>query len=316
MENNPVNNSGEKNKNSKALLYTIIGILLALNVGLFYKWQKSDNEKDKQGTELKTVSTDLKEKNEALAEAEHLLEKYRVDSIALSKHDKEVSEELMAKKNEILALVTKLKKTTTADAAEIAKLKEQLADLTSQLAKLQQENKELVAVNAKLEEDRSRLESENQEERSKNRELSAEKTKYKSLAQRLQASAIKVETLKKRWISGKEAGTKKAKDVESFRTSFTIAENNVAEPGNRTIYVKITGPEGVTMTNPGNESGTFEYENAESKYTYKITTAFDQEAKQVAATTWKPANTLKSGKYTVELYSEGFKMGGTTITLE
>ena len=36
---------------------------------------------------------------------------------------------------------------------------------------------------------------------------------------------------------------------DAFRISFSINENNVAEAGDKTLFVKITGPEGVTLAN-------------------------------------------------------------------
>ena len=309
-------NPNEKNRNSKALLYTIIGVLLALNASLFYMWQKGGNEKEKVEKKLESNSAELKEKNEALEEAEFLLEKFRRDSAALVANNKELNEELVAKKNEISALVAELRNTKNADAKEIAELKAKLLELTDKLAQLEKENTELKEVNAKLDEDRSRLKEEKEMLDERNKNLTVEKQKYKNIAQRLQTTSMTVEALKKRWLTGKEATTTKAKEVEAFRTTFTLGENKVADPGEKTVYVKITGPEGVTLTNPGNEGGTFEFDNKESKYTYKFTTVYDQEAKQIPATKWRPSGDLKKGKYAIELYCEGFKIGQQSLELK
>lgn len=309
MENTPTNQADQKNRNSKALLYTIIGILIALNAGLFYMWQKGGNEKEIVEKKLETTTGNLKDKTAALEEAEYLLEKFRRDSAALVDNNKELNSDLIKKKNEISALVAKLRASKNASDSEIAELKSKIQELTAQLDQLQKENEELKEVNTQLQQEKEAAISEN-------KQLSAEKKKYKNIAQRLQAGSIKVEALKKRWITGKEATTTKAKDVEAFRTEFTLAENKVAEPGDKTIYVKVTGPEGVTLSNPGNESGTFEYDGKESKYTYKFSVAYDQEIKSVPATKWRPARDLKKGKYTIELYCDGFKIGSEVLNLK
>ena len=309
METPSTNQADQKNRNSKALLYTIIGILLALNAGLFYMWQKGGNEKESVEKKLETTSNNLKEKTVALEDAEFLLEKFRRDSAALVNNNKELNTELLSKKNEIAALVAKLRNNKNASDAEISELKLKIGELSAQLDRLQKENEELKEVNNQLNKEKEAAQEEN-------KQLTAEKKKYKNIAQRLQAGNIRVEALKKRWITGKEATTSKAKEVEAFRTSFTLAENNVAEPGDKVIYVKVTGPEGVTLTNPGNEGGTFEFENKESKYTYKFSVAYDQESKSVPATKWRPARDLKKGKYTIELYCDGFKIGSETLDLK
>ncbi len=309
METTPTNQAEQKNRNSKALLYTIIGILLALNAGLFYMWQKGGNEKEIVEKKLVITESNLKEKTTALAEAEYLLEKFRRDSAALVDNNKELNADLIKRKNEIAVLVSKLRNNKNASDAEIAELKSKIEELSLQLDQLQKENEELKEVNNQLEKEKEAAQTEN-------KQLSAEKKKYKNIAQRLQAGSIRIEALKKRWITGKEATTNRAKDVEAFRTSFTLAENKVAEPGDKTIYVKVTGPEGVTLSNPGNEGGTFEYEGKESKYTYKFSVTYDQESKAVPATKWRPARDLKKGKYAIELYCDGFKIGSEALDLK
>jgi DNA repair exonuclease SbcCD ATPase subunit len=316
MENKSFQQSDEKNKNSKALLYTIIGVLLALNGGLFYMWKKGSNDKEQVDKKLETTTSELKIKNQALEDAEFLLEKYRRDSITMVENSKELNEDLVAKKNEIAALVARLRSVKDVSEKEINLLREKIRELTEQLAKAERENVELREVNTKLEEERSRLKEEKETVETQNRELSVEKQKYKSIAQKLQTSSMKIEALKKRWLTGKEATSNRAKDVEAFRTSFSLSENKVAEPGTKTIYVKITGPEGITLANPGNEGGTFEYDQKESKYTYKFTTEYDQESVAVPPTKWRPATDLKAGKYTIELYCDGFKIGAQSVSLK
>lgn len=317
MDNTSGNQPNEKNKNSKALLITIIGVLVALNAGLLYMWQKSGNEKEKTEKVLATTKEDLSEKTAALADAEHMLAKFRLDSATMADKHKELGAEVITKKNEIAALVAKLRATQSTDAKLIAELRAKMAEMQDAITRLENENADLKEKNAKLDADFKQSQSEKQEITEKYNQESTEKKKYKSLAQSLKATNFKVEALKKRWLTGKEAVTSKAKDVESFKTTFTIGENAEAEPGDRTIYVKITGPEGVTIANPGNEGGTFEMNDGnESKYTYKLSTIFDQEAKAVQPSIWRPSSDLKAGKYTIELYCEGFKMGATSLTLK
>jgi|GEM_PF-252059 len=316
MENTSGNQPNEKNKNSKALLITIIGVLVALNAGLLYMWQKGGNEKEKVEKTLASTSIDLKERDAALADAEFMLAKFRVDSATMADKHKELGAEITTRRNEIAALAAKLRATQGNDSKLIAELRSKMDEMQAQIKKLESENVELKEQNAKLDQERVQLQTEKQEISTKYEQESKEKKKYKGIAQSLKAQNLKVEALKKRWLTGKEAVTSKAKDVESFRTTFSIAENAEAEPGDRTIYIKITGPDGTTINNPGNEGGTFEFEGNESKYTYKISEIFDQVAKAVKPSIWRPTSDLKAGKYTVELYSEGFKMGSATMTLK
>jgi regulator of replication initiation timing len=316
MENTSGNQPNEKNKNSKALLITIIGVLFALNAGLLYMWQKSGNEKEKVEKQKESVVKDNTELKMALADAEHMLNKFRLDSATMADKHKALGAEIITRKNEIAALAAKLRFTQSADKKDIDRLNSMVAELENKIHELEAQNADLKEKNAKLDQEREQLQTQNQEISTKYAQESAEKKKYKSIAQSLKASNLKVEALKKRWLTGKEAVTTRAKDVESIRTTFTIAENNEAEPGDRTIYIKITGPDGITINNPGNEGGTFEFESKESKYTYKISELFDQTAKTVKPSIWRPTGEMKPGKYTIELYCEGFKMGSAALQLK
>ncbi len=312
MESTNQIHPSEKKSNSKVLLFTIIGILVALNAVLLYVWQKGKSE----AAVFKTESTkeNLELKNQ-LEEADLLLEKYQADSIALAGKNVVLEQDIIDKKNEISSLMSKLRAFGTATPAELASLRSQILGLNAKIKELEEQNAELKKLNADLESDRTRLTSENEGIKSENVELGEKVTKYKSIAQRLTATNIKVETVKKRWVDGKEVVTRKAKDLESLKIGFGLAENYVAESGPRTIYVKITGPEGVTIT-AAKESGTFPFDGKDSKYTYKIEEDFDKDAKQVRTTTFRPTSNIKKGKYVVEMYTEGYKMGMTNFTLD
>ncbi len=295
-------------KNNKPLLYTLIAILLIIVVVMFFMLRNTKSELTTTVAQKTEVENKLKGKEEALTQANLLIEQYHRDSIALAGQNKSMSADLIQRKQEIAKLVAQIKSNKASSQATITDLNKQLADLTAKLADLELKNEELTRENTTLKSNNSELNKEVQT-------LSTEKTKLKSLASRLQASALKVETLKKKWLSGKETGTLRAKDVEAFRISFNINENNVADAGQKTIYVKITGPEGTTYAGPGGES-TFDYEGKSSKYTYKVVTVFENETKPVEPSIWKPSNSLKTGKYTIEIYSEGHKMGSAVLDLK
>ena len=156
---------------------------------------------------------------------------------------------------------------------------------------------------------------ENAELNTQNNVLSKEGKRMKNLASRIQSSEIRVETLKKQWITRKETNTNRAKDVEALRISFNLAENKIAEAGERSIFVKITGPEGITL-NSGDGGIADLLDGKSTKYSYKTTVVYEKDSKQVPATVWKPTNKLTKGKYTIELFTEGYLLGSSVIDLK
>lgn len=298
----------ESKSNKKNLLYTIVGMLVLIVLVLLYLLNNISNKQDITEKAKTEVEVALKGKEEALSQAEVLLEQYKKDSLALAGDNLILSEDLIRRKKEIAKLVSELKTTKANSQSSLNELKAQLEEFTSRLAKLESENKELTAKNTVLENQNTNLNN-------NNTLLSAEKTKLIALASRLQASAVKIETLKKKWLTGKETGTLKATAVEAFRISFSINENTVALAGDKTLYIKITGPEGITLANNG-QGGTFDIDGKSSKYTYKISSVFENTTKPVQPTVWKPTAQLKTGKYTVEIYSDGYKMGSSILDLK
>ena len=317
MENqkdiNTTTEDAQKKSKARALLIGIIAALLLINGALLYMYFKKSSDAKNTETVLTESNNEL---SVSLETAEGLIIQYQQDSLALAGKNIILSDEIIAKKNEIAALVSQLRSKGKASSKELNALKTKIGELQGQIAKLEAENAELKTANSALNEEKTQLLGQNSQLSQENQSISAEKAKYKSVAQRLQAGNITLETTKKRWIDKKEVATDKAKDVENIKIAFNILENNLADDGERTIFVKITGPNGTTITNPGSEGGTFHFENYESRYTYKMSTDFNKEAKSGPTTVWRPRENLKPGKYTVEFYTEGYRMGVSTFSLK
>ncbi len=298
----------QQDRNNKSILYAIIAILLLFNIGLFYLWQSGNSKRDELTNVNSALGATIKQKESMIAAADAMISQYKSDSVTMSEANKSVSRELAAKNNEIARLTFELRKSGTNSKAIMAELQLKLADMAKRLAALETENIELKEKN-------ENLNKENAELNTQNNVLSKEGKRMKNLASRIQSSEIRVETLKKQWITRKETNTNRAKDVEALRISFNLAENKIAEAGERSIFVKITGPEGITL-NSGDGGIADLLDGKSTKYSYKTTVVYEKDSKQVPATVWKPTNKLTKGKYTIELFTEGYLLGSSVIDLK
>lgn len=298
----------QQDRNNKSILYAIIAILLLFNIGLFYLWQSGNSKRDELTNVNSALGATIKQKESMIAAADAMISQYKSDSVTMSEANKSVSRELAAKNNEITRLTFELRKSGTNSKAIMAELQLKLADMAKRLAALETENIELKEKN-------ENLNKENAELNTQNNVLSKEGKRMKNLASRIQSSEIRVETLKKQWITRKETNTNRAKDVEALRISFNLAENKIAEAGERSIFVKITGPEGITL-NSGDGGIADLLDGKSTKYSYKTTVVYEKDSKQVPATVWKPTNKLTKGKYTIELFTEGYLLGSSVIDLK
>ncbi len=109
---------------------------------------------------------------------------------------------------------------------------------------------------------------------------------------------------------GKEKVTSTAKRVDKMRISFDLAENMIAESGEKEIYVCITAPDGTSIAVPGLGSGTFTTRDGNSKsYTKKINVEYTQAKKRTVSFDWEQNSNFKTGEYKIEVYNNGFKVG-------
>jgi hypothetical protein len=297
-----------QNKQNKSILYVIILLLLLINVGLFYLWQNGKKNQNVMTATNQQLEILVKEKNETIAAAELLLEKYRQDSIDMTKNQFKVSDELARKSSEIARLTYLLKKTQYASQDAIQLLQNKMSELNAELVALRDENQ-------RLKQNNDSLLSVNQNLYGENTKLSLEGKKLKNLAARLTTADIKVETIKKQFLTGKETTTVKAGRVKGFKISYAIAENNIAEPGEREVFIKVTGPEGTTLMNEG-QGGLVELADGKSaKYSYKSKIVFENATINSPEIRWEPSKKLTPGNYNIQLFTEGYLMGSASITL-
>lgn len=150
-----------------------------------------------------------------------------------------------------------------------------------------------------------------------NENLSLENVGLKNkvaIGAKLSTTAIVVSGIKLR-SNGKEKETMKARQVEQIKLSFRIAENYVAEKGNKDVYLKISSLDGTTLYNQATGTATFNFQGEASLYTQKKTIEFTQEAQDVSIY-WSKGTEFSTGKYKAELYAEGFKIGSADFELK
>jgi len=298
----------QKKNNNRSILYVIITILLVFNLGLFYLWQTGKNERKVLTDVNKEITEDNKAKDQAIAAAEDLIAQYRQDSLTLAENNIQISEELAKKSNEVARLAFLLKKEKKNNSDLVEDLNNRMKELMASLVELEEKN-------AMLTEQNDSLRSQNQDLYREKNNLALEGKKLRTLASRITASEIKLDPLKKTFFTGSEKSTVKASRVKAIRISFSLNANNLAAKGTKDIFVKVTGPEGITLAKPG-QGGIVELlDGTSTKYSLITSVEYEAETKQVPAIIWQPSGKLTEGKYTVELFTEGYLLGSAAIDL-
>ncbi len=126
------------------------------------------------------------------------------------------------------------------------------------------------------------------------------------LAEKLNVTGVQLIGLKK---NGKtEKNITKAKQLE---VTFTIPQNNSTPVGEKTIYLRITSPEG-TLLGAG---GSFSFEGSSLQCTARKTIEYAGEEIGGVKIYWDVNTALTPGDYLVELFADNYRLASRKFTM-
>lgn len=101
------------------------------------------------------------------------------------------------------------------------------------------------------------------------------------------------------------------KNAERLRVDFTLSANELAVPGNKAIYVRITSPDGYVLTT--DEMPTFEFEG--ELLSYSAMREVDYQNADLEVGIYYNSTGFAAGTYQIELYMEGRMIGSTEVVM-
>jgi len=292
-----------ENQKSNSNLKAIIAILAVLLVGsLIYIFKVTSDAKAVE-TELVTTKSD---KASVMKDLEELKATYD----AAIAENTSMSDELIAEREKVVNLMADLKK-SKGDAASMAKYKSQFFALQSKMKTLVAENETLKKDNANLTVQRDstvmvlgEAKKYNEVLVGQNEELSKTVEKASKLTiSNLQTAAYKLRS------SGKQISTEKARKADILKISFTISENAVAKPGERTYYVQVIDAKNNVLGEKKTE--TF----ADQTLTYSFVSNVNYEGKPVQVSQDLPGKDFEKGTYFVNVFDKGELVSKSSFSL-
>lgn len=302
----------EDQKKLKRLRLTIIlGMIAAIAIIGLVIWG---------GKQVAQVS-ELKEQNEQLQLANEQLQlsnEYEALNHEFSQYENQqqllvndsIVQKYTAAKAKVERLMQELKNEKTRNAQRIKELQNEITTLkgilrhyVAQIDSLGKENAGLRAENTEIKSQNRQLEARVQSESKKNETL----TERMVLAEKLNVTGLMLTGLKK---NGKpEKNITKAKQL---MITFTIPQNNSTPVGEKTIYARITSPEGALLGN----GGTFGFEGATLPCTAKKTIEYAGEEIGGITIYWDVNTALTPGDYTVELFADNYRLASRHFTMK
>ena len=197
------------------------------------------------------------------------------------------------------------------DAAEITRLKKELKTVRAVMRSYILQIDSLNQLNTKLANENRKVKERYKEASKTITTLSEEKealTQQVELASQLDAQGINMYPAKK---NGKRVD--KIKKAKKFVIDFIIAKNITAPTGEKTIYVRITAPDGTVLTK--DPSALFKYENRELDYSIKKYIEYAGEDLPITLY-WDIEEFLQPGRYRVHIFADGNMIGYNDFNIE
>jgi len=303
------------NSNSSKIALIVLAVLTAvLGVLYFRSYQLTQvqattieekaTELANTRTQLDSISTQLDAK---IAEIKSL--GGQVSDLEALKAQLEQDKESLKKANHatVASFEAKIKEYNSVLAQkdiEITELKKQNGILTENNKVLTTQNENLNSENTGLKSQNKTLSDTLSDYTAKNKELA----RKVSIAAALKAQGLRFASIK---ANGKESEKARfnGKKLEKLKISFNLAPNPITKLENKTIIVRILDGEGAIVSDNASGSGKFVQDGKEMVFTTKQNVTYTNDNQVVDVVYSRGGVVYKPGKYSVELYAEGFKVG-------
>ena len=285
--------------NKKNVIIAFVLLLLVASGVIFYLLRS-----------LSTTQTEMEEMVEMMNyEKEQLENEYadvalEIEGMSIKVNNDSLLHQLDREQKRVQLLLEELRTVKATNARRIAELKEELSTVRKVLVSYVRQVDSLTAVNTKLEAEnrqvQQRYEAATEEVKvlSEERERLVEKV---TIASQLEATTVTVELQNER---GRK--TKSVRKLAIIKVDYTIAKNNTAEVGNKTIYMRITTPDDMVLQKQTTDL--FDFEG--SKIAFSARKSFEYAGEEFSdAIYYTVTETLWEGDYRVDLFADGHLIG-------
>lgn len=296
----------KKASNRTAIIIALLSIIVIIqSIKIYLDYQEKAEVRVQLVTTEEDLATTMQQLKDIRVELEQKiteLEKLGGDVAELEKAKAEVDAELKQGRIRYKRDVKELKDRVDGY-QELLKLKDE------ELEKLKSLNKELYSENRNLKTTQNQL-SDSINRLAKNTDVLANKV---AIASQLKAENIVVASVNSR---GKERTSPfRSKQLESLKVEFSIAENKVAPIEGKKIMIRVTDENGQVIFDVAKGSGAFMLDGKEEFYTAANEILFDN-TRQKLSFLYEKGSEYASGTYTVDIFTDGYKMGQITFQVK
>ena len=213
--------------------------------------------------------------------------------------------QLLAKEQQrVQDLREELRITKVTNARRIAELKKELATVREvmvsyvhQIDSLDRTNKRLVAEN-------KQVKQQYQEVARQAQQLEQERTQLAEVVSR--ASMLEISHFEMIPLNKRDRKTTIYNQIQKLQFDYTVARNITNKPGMKTLYMRITRPDGEVMQKSVND--VFKFENSE--IAYSVSKEFEYAGEEISGSLyWLVEEILQIGWYNADFFVDGELIG-------
>ena len=281
-------------------------IIVALIFAVFYFVHQS-KQKEAEVAEIVEQMTFEKEQ----VEKEYTDMNQQFDGYTSNIHNDSLVHLLNDQKTKVQQLLDELRVTKSTNAKRIAQLKKELALVRKVMIQYVNQIDSLNAANHILKTENVEVKRKFKAASETVEQLSKEKADLHQVVTR--ASILEVTNFSMTPLNSKGKKTGWFTQTANLQFNYTIAKNVTAQPGNKTIYLRITRPDDDVLTKGANN--VFTYENKDIAYSASKTFEYTGDALNDVIY-WKVGEILPKGNYRAEFFADGNRIGSFTFKFE
>jgi len=303
-DNTNQNQEATPRKKKRAPVGLIVIIIILIGLLGFITWLYIDQRETTQ-----QITTELKKEKDSLRSN---LVDLRSDYDSLKTSSDSLNQKLDVEQEKIDGLLSELKDVKATNYTKIKQLKDELSTLRSIAKSYVRQIDSLNRLNEQLTEENREVKQELKDTQESKEKLEVEKD---SLTEQVEkARVLRIENLKTIGLNERGKEKSKVNKIDKLKTCFTIKENVLLEPGDRTFYIRIASPpDDFILTN--SEKNLFEHEGEKLVYSASRTVEYDG-SKQDLCIFFDNQAELDPGTYEVYVFATGRMVGQTSFKLE
>lgn len=293
-------------KNNLSIIIIAVAIIIALIVAVIYFVNKA-NQKDKEMTEVVQMMNFEKEQ----VEKEYSELNSEFDGYTTNIHNDSLLKLFEDQKTKVTQLLNELRTTKSTNAARIAQLKKELSTVRKVMIQYVNQIDSLNSLNKSLKSENFEVHRKFQAVSETVDALSKEKETLNQVVTR--ASIMEITNFSMQPLNNKGKKTSWFSQTASLQFNYTIGKNITAQPGDKTVYLRITRPDDDVLTKSPNN--VFKYENQSVAYSASKTFEYTGDAINDVLY-WKIAEILPKGIYRAEFFIDGNRVGSFKFNFE